>query len=110
MRKAKGTIVYQIADDGCINGLYTSNNMDAQKEVYNEIARKKTNIEDDDIAGIYIASWIDIGNEVKIAELEIAKDGKAYILTWRVEGKTVYKGKGKLTGEKELTVNFESVS
>lgn len=106
MRDTKGTIVYQIEKDGCLNGLY--HNEDQPTKTYNEIARQTSNTDETDkLTGTYIASWIDIDNTVKVGTLTITKrNKKEYILTWQVDGKNVYRGSGTLTKGNQLTASF----
>ncbi|MEZ5015803.1 MAG: hypothetical protein R2800_02020 [Flavipsychrobacter sp.] len=105
MRDAKGTVVYQIEEDGCLNGLYR--NEDQPQKTYNEIARQTECTDDTDaLVGSYIASWIDIDDTVKVGTLIITKDKKDYDLVWSIDDKPVYKGKGKLTGANQLTASF----
>ncbi len=105
-----GMVVYDIHENGCLNGLWTNNSNEGV--VRNEIAVKTP--KGDGIDGNYNVTWIEIDGEVsEKVELEIKKENGVYKLEWKGE----FKGKGFLINKKlvitywkhDVELKFEKV-
>ena len=88
-----GIIVYEIKENGCLNGLYTNN--DPNRQVMNQIAKKFKEDKSNDILGMYTTAWIEGDNEIRNGTLEIKPErNEIYSLEEIVESKILYKGSG----------------
>jgi hypothetical protein len=89
-----GIILYNLKLDGCLNGVYTSDQEDGK--IYNEIARPQK-LTGDDIMGSYDCFYFDTHNARVNADLTItlkAKTRKTYLFSWEIKGKVLYEGVG----------------
>jgi hypothetical protein len=85
-----GVIVYDILPDGCLNGLGSDNDKDTKNEIFNEIARKKSDENSDGIAGNYICSYSDTNDVIRKCCLTIGESPKnQFHFHWhKIEGRT----------------------
>lgn len=67
--KLHGIIVYEIKEDGCLNGLYTNNSSNG--EIFNQIAKKQKEEKSGDISGTYTTTWIEGDREIRNGTLLI---------------------------------------
>ena len=103
----KGVALYNIELDGCLNGVFTNDNIDGQ--IFNEIAKISTSIGADGLSGIYHCFYFDSGNSRNDAELTIGiANGttKKYDFSWVVNNKIVFKGVGYKMNEKQVVVHY----
>jgi len=110
MTKFIGVVVYEILPDGCLNGVYANNGVDAKNKIFNEIARKKKKTENDDgIPGCYACSYIDIGNSVHICDLEISNNNGQYTFIWKENETLKWEGIGWRTRDNQITVSYKNL-
>jgi hypothetical protein len=100
-----GVVVYSIADDGCLNGLWT--NIANDGKIMNEIAKKSdTKISLD---GEYNVTYIEVDKQSYngILKIDLIKDTENtyYQLNWIFTDKTKFLGKGFKIG-KQLIVSY----
>ena len=102
-----GIVLYNIELDGCLNGVYTNDHVDG--DIFNEIARRHTNIGEDDLSGIYDCFYFDINNSRIDAELTIgikSNKNRTYAFSWEVKGKIIFEGIGYRMNEKQVAVHY----
>lgn len=95
-----GVISYEIAGDGCLNGLWTNNDRSKNGIIMNEIARKEAG-DRVDIPGNYQSSWIEPDRRPINANLKISENGISFNFEWFVDGEIVaplFKGVGMRVG------------
>ncbi|HPS72091.1 MAG TPA: hypothetical protein PLM70_07545 [Bacteroidales bacterium] len=104
-----GFVVYDIMDDGCLNGIWT-NSYAQENQLMNEIARKEKISNDNiEIAGHYKLAWIEPNEKKPITgTLIITKkpDENTYLVEWRNGNKIAFYGKGLILGKKKLVVYY----
>ncbi len=114
-KKLFGLVVYEIAGNGCLNGMWSNNFSNGI--FMQEIARKIKNKNDDEISGEYFVSYIEPEIEPIIGKLTIEKNNdETYNLKWHhlraswekeeTDPSIVFEGIGMKTGEKQLTVFY----
>ena len=121
-----GIQLYDIDLNGCLNGVYT--NIPAKGRIYNEIARKMSSKENeeleikynDKIVGDYNCRWFDLGNAVggyilEIRKLEIRKreptTHSVYTFRWRTKnGIPKFEGIGYKMNERQIAVSYWLIS
>ena len=106
-----GVVLYNMESDGCLNGVYTNNNINGL--IFNEIARRTAGI-DNSIQGDYICSYIDNGNVLHEATLSIAETNttlnRTYKFTWKdTKGKKIFEGIGFIMNEKQVAVYYKNI-
>lgn len=109
--KVDGMILYSIELNGCLNGVYT--NEHAQGFIYNEIARKKKYIREEEgiIDGEYDCFHFEGSNSLRNnTELIITKisNSEGFDFIWFVKNSTIpkFKGIGYRMNEKQLAVHY----
>ena len=120
-----GIVVFEIFPNGCLNGVYSNDHLDTKNEIFNEIARKISGEESDEILGVYACSYIDVGNIVKNCVLVISnpllrkpprvRKGQ-YDFTWyrdynpkTKKGNIIFEGTGWRTRENQITVSYRDI-
>ena len=100
----RGIIVYEIKDDGCLNGTWTNN--DVEGVVMNEIA-KKVGTDTHVVRGDYIVAFIDFNGDVFKGKLSIDQNGSVYNLKWYIENADLnYEGIGLRFGNNNLVASY----
>ena len=101
----RGVILYEIMDDGCINGEYI--NTDVSENKYWEHAVKKdTENKDNTLVGKYYCAYIEDG-KILTGDLEITKEGYNYSLKWKYTKEDIHCGIGILSKDsKYLAVSY----
>lgn len=112
MPKFEGVVVYTIEKNGCLNGVYANDENPLPNHVYNEIAKRTTDINKEyPLAGTYLCSWIEWSNKGDIivnGVLTINWQGNYYDVVWRDnKNNRLFVGKGFQTGDYQLTVRYE---
>jgi hypothetical protein len=112
MAKLWGIIIYDIAGDGCLNGLWNNNN-NSKMRVMNEIARNMQDepnaIYSDDITGLYTVSGIDErGNKPNCDELRVSStpNSSIYRFEWNNLGNRVFTGSGFRIGLNKIAITY----
>lgn len=105
-----GIILYSIERNGCLNGLYTHE--DLHGRIFNEIARKKNG--KIGIEGIYACAYFEVEeqDEATLAFLKISKRPNSRILdfVWASDGKEKFTGVGYQMSKRQISVNYKSGS
>lgn len=103
----EGIVLYNIELNGCLNGVYTNENVKKGGEIFNEIARIKEYKGDDPYTGLYDCFYFDYNNERVNALLEITKLSGAYYFKWSsLKGIQLFKGIGFKMNEKQIVVHY----
>ncbi len=98
-----GIVVYEILEDGCLNGIWT--NTANNGVISNEIAKKiKDKENNNSLIGTYQVSWIEPSNESNQCILSINNIDSLYTLNWGDE----YKGKGFKMNNKLIVTYWET--
>ena len=111
-----GIVLYTIESDGCLNGVYT--NDDLHGEIFNEIARLKYNdrVTPDEISGDYDCVYFDIGNTQKSCELivdliHLDSEFLEYRFVWNdSNGRREFEGIGYRMNDKQIAVHYRYVA
>ncbi len=105
-KKLFGLVVYEIAGNGCLNGMWT-NNFNSTTFMQ-EIARKTELTTGDNLIGEYSVTYIESNGECcnGILNITIPNSGRIYNLTWNIDGNIIFEGIGMNTGERQLTVFY----
>ena len=107
-----GLAFYTIETDGCLNGVFTNDALDGV--IYNEIAKKNSNIGEDPLCGLYDCFYFDSPDLDNRVELSIdteswSKTGRSYAFIWFKKGKKVFQGTGYKMNEGQVVVHYVSV-
>ena len=106
----KGICLYDLQPNGCLNGVYTNNSVDG--EIFNEIARKHTDVGDDELCGYYNCFYFDKDgkqNSRHNAELHIViKNGTTgtYQFVWTKNKSAVFEGIGYKMNDRQVAVHY----
>lgn len=104
-----GIVLYDIGLDGCLNGVYTNNDINGL--IYNEIARKRSPSKSG-IEGDYVCSYVDNGNVLQDAILTISAINKTLHRTYKFQwtnpkGKLMFEGVGFIMNGKQIAVYYK---
>lgn len=99
-----GMIHYDLIGDGCLNGIWTNNDM-APGVLLNEIARK-IDIPRNELQGQYHCSWIEPDEEPTNGLLRIVQTEVRFDLEWTVDGQVRFRGVGMQLGVDRLVVLY----
>ncbi|MBI5219598.1 MAG: hypothetical protein HY958_11770 [Bacteroidia bacterium] len=108
--KFYGFVVYEIVENGLLNGLFVNNALQNKGKTMNEIARRKdedsVGKSDVDISGEYNNAWIGIEEGIVQGTLKISPSSNfTYELEW--EGKNVsIKGTGMRIGSNQFVAIY----
>lgn len=105
-----GIQVYEILSNGnLLNATYTNTGL-LKNGIYaidNEIARKKTNEDTNEVEGLYDCRFIETGNRsVTSCELEIKKNKEVYEFTWKKGTAILFSGIGLMAGTTHIAVSY----
>lgn len=104
-----GIILYNRESDGCLNGIYTNNNINGL--IFNEIARRTAGV-DNSIQGDYVCSYIDNGNVLHGATLTITEINptlnRTYKFLWKdAKSQPIFEGIGFIMNKKQIAVYYK---
>ena len=113
--KEQGVAVYEILPDNCLNGVYSNNLCD--NKLYNEIARKKSEIPEivdkTGLSGVYECAYTEMDQPIKTCELHITtgkkKNRGEFYFLWKKGEKDIFEGSGWKTKENQITVSYRSI-
>jgi hypothetical protein len=104
-----GIALYSLEDDGCLNGVFTNDELDG--EINNEIAKLHTELgEDDDLCGIYHCFFFDrpeLRNNCELTIDLVPGKEQTYSFTWESEGSVIFSGIGYRMNEKQVVVHYK---
>lgn len=100
-----GIVNYEIIGDGCLNGIWTNNDVNRGGIIMNEIARMKTYI-DDTIIGEYSVAWIEPNKQPTTGTLAITKKGEELHFNWKNNNKSIFNGIGLKLGLNNIIVFY----
>lgn len=106
-----GIITFEILPDGCLNGVYSNDDLATKGKIFNEIA-KKINLDtsDDSITGTYNCAWFDIGAIIEESKLIITLvNNGSYKLEWTKNGIIMFEGAGWKTRDNQLTCFYREI-
>jgi len=108
MSELHGIVLYDIELGECLNGVWT--NQHNKGEIRNEIAKRTKPSEknkDDEIAGVYKSSYIEIDNKIYLGDLTVEVEQGVYSFSWAYEdGNKLFFGIGYRMNEHQITVYY----
>jgi hypothetical protein len=114
MSKFKGIVVYEILPNGCLNGVYSNNDLATKDEIFNEIARKHPDEGVHGIVGKYTCGYIDLNNQLHECILQITSitntaNNFQYEFVWhdKISNAIKWKGIGWRTRDNQITVRYD---
>jgi hypothetical protein len=110
----KGIVLYTIESNGCLNGVYT--NDDLGGVIFTETAKRQPTTADavDRISGTYDAFYFDrntLRNNTRLIISNIPGAINRYTFTWRTIGATTdaFVGEGYIMNDRQVAVAYREV-